>query len=996
MLDDSGSADRPGHGSRFEGFPDLMAHRIQDILLVSSLYDSFILAEDGKLNEAVLSEYLDLNLRHAPGLTRVTSGERALELARSQSRFNLILSSLQIGDMSVLDLARRAREAGLRIPVVLLGYDNRALNEFLASRDTSDLAGAFLWQGDARILLAIVKLIEDRLNLAHDVGQVGVPALIVVEDNVRYYSSFLPVIYAEVMKHAQNLIPEGLNLAHKVMRIRARPKILLCTDYEEAWNLFSRHRNEVLGVISDIEFPREGKLDRSAGVRLAREVRAAQSDVAVMLQSSLPENEALAREVGAGFLLKGSPLLLHQLRDFLADGFGFGDFVFRTSDGHEVDRATTLRDLVRRIATVPDDSLRFHGASNHFSRWLKLRTEFALAEKIRPDRVTDFPDVASLRAYLVEAIDDYRRARNRGVVADFDAATYDASTPFARIGGGSLGGKARGLAFVNFLLAEYQATQRFRDVQIAVPATVVLATDVYDEFLDSNGLRDFAIRSGDDDEIVRRFLEAPFPAACERDLRAYLAASPFPIAVRSSGLLEDSAYQPFAGIYATYMLPNAHPDPDVRLRHLTDAIKRVYVSTFTTAAKSYVRSTPYRLEEEKMAVVLQRIVGSRHGNRFYPDFAGVCRSHNFYPTPPLDPKDGIAVVALGLGRTVVDGEKALRFCPRYPKNVVQFSTLKDLLDQTQRQFWAIELDEGDAADDAPRLREVRQSLEVAEQDGVLSALGSTYSHENRAVYDGLGRDGTRLVTFAPILKHGRFPLAEVLEYLMTIGEEGTSSAVEMEFAVNLSVRAGQPPEFGFLQLRPLAISRELEELEIEEVPRERVVCRSRRVLGHGRIDDVRDIVLVDYYRFNRARSREAARDVGQFNAALSEEGLRYLLVGVGRWGSTDPWLGIPVTWDQIHGVSAIVESGFRDLRIDPSQGTHFFQNLTSCNVGYFTIDARPSPENFLDWSWLTAQPARAETGQVRHVRLDRPLSILINGRTGEGIILKPERSGSGG
>lgn len=980
---------RKGYGSRFEGFPDLMSHRVQDVLLVSSLYDSFILAEDGRLQEAVLSEYLDLNLRHAPGLTRVTSGERALELARDQPRFNLILSSLHLGDMSVLELARRAHEARLDIPIVLLGYDNRELNDFLGTRDTSLLAGAFLWQGDARILLAMVKLIEDRLNLEHDVGRVGVPALIVVEDNVRYYSSFLPVMYAELMNHAQNLIPEGLNIAHKMMRIRARPKILLCTDYEEAWDLFRRYSGDILGVISDIEFPREGDLDRTAGVRLAREIRRIQPDVAIMLQSSLPENERLAEEAGAGFLLKGSPLLLHQLRDFLIDGFGFGDFVFRLPDGTEVDRASTLRDLARRIETVPDESLRFHGGANHFSRWLKLRTEFALAERIRPEKVTDFPDLASLRNYLVRAIDEYRRQRNRGVVADFDAETYDASTPFARIGGGSLGGKARGLAFVNFLLGEYEALQEFENVEISVPATVVLGTDVYDEFLEANGLRDFAIRSMDEDAIVRRFLDAPFPERHEHDLRAYLAATPVPIAVRSSGLLEDSAYQPFAGVYETFMLPNSHPDLDVRLRQLTDAIKRVYVSTFAAAAKSYVQATPYRLEEEKMAVVLQRLVGSRRGNRFYPTFSGVCRSHNFYPTPPLQSDDGVAVVAVGLGRTVVDGERALRFCPRYPRHVVQFSNVKDLLAGSQRTFWALELDDEDVPDDAPRIREVRLDLDVADRDGVLPLVASTYSHENRAVYDGVARDGTRVVTFAPILKHGRFPLAEILEYLMTIGEEGTSCPVEMEFAVDVPDGPDARAQFAFLQLRPLALTRELEELEIEEVPEEDALCRSDTVLGHGRIDSIRDVVVVDYYRFQRARSRETAREVGRFNAELSEQGRPYLLVGVGRWGSTDPWLGIPVTWDQISGVAVIVESAFRDLAVDPSQGTHFFQNLTSCNVGYFTVGSKFRESNRLDWDWLASRPAIAERDAVRHLRFDEPLTVLMNGRTGEGMILKP-------
>ncbi len=990
---------RVDYRSRQGRFQHLMSYHVQNILLVTSLYDSFILAEDGDLGELVLNEFLDLNLRHSPELTHVATGSEALSLLADQRRHDIIISSLNLGDMTVLELAQKVREAGLDTPVVLLAYDARELKDFAAKNDLSILERVFLWQGDVRILLAIVKYIEDRRNLAHDTGKAGVPAIIVVEDKPRYYSSFLPVIYSELMLHAQNLMPEGLNRAHKLMRIRARPKILLCQTYEEAWGFISEYPDEILGILSDIEFPREGELDPLAGYELARQVRGLRHDIPVMLQSGRPENEKLARQAGASFLLKNSPVLLQELRDFLADSFGFGDFVFRLPDGTEVDRAEDLQTLIEKLWTVPADSIEYHASRNHFSRWLKTRTEFALAESLRPWQLSDFDGVEELRHYLIRAMEVYRREQNRGVVVDFERERFDGTVPFTRIGSGSLGGKARGLAFVNYLLTDNDVSAQFPGVRITVPPCVVLGTDVFDEFLDRSRLRDFAIESQDDSKIVKRFLAARFPKAVEQDLTAFLQHMHEPLAVRSSSLLEDSQYQPFAGIYRTFMLPNNGGDLDTRLAQLITAIKRVYASTFSVRAKAYLDATPYRLEEEKMAVIVQRMVGGPHDGVFYPDFAGVARSHNFYPTPPFGSDDGIAAVALGLGRTVGEGEPCLRFCPRYPRHVLQASSVQEFLNTSQREFWALDLGDGvEGVHDPDDSRMVRLSLERAEQDGTLHAVGSTYSHENDAVYDGLSRAGVRLVSFAPVLKHERFPLAEVLDQLLDLGEQATSAPVEIEFAVNLSTVGGEPKEFGFLQMRPLALSREFEELEIGDVPRDDLVVESPCVLGHGRIDDIRDVVVIDKHSFDRSTTQEAALDVAQLNAELRAREVPYLLIGVGRWGSKDPWLGIPVAWDQISGVRAIVEAGFKDLRVTPSQGTHFFQNLTSCNVGYFTVN-QDAGEGFVDWDWLAQQPAVKASRTVRLLRLKQPLVITMNGKTNRGIILKPgagNRDGSGG
>ena len=982
---------------RREGrFQYLMSEHVQDILLVTSLYDSFILAEDGNLGELVLTEFLDLNLRHTPELTHVSTGAEALALASGSRRYDLIISSLNLGDMNVLQLAEHVRAAGIDVPVVLLAYDARELGDFTAANDVSGLERIFLWQGDVKILLAIVKYVEDRRNLAHDTGEAGVPAIVLVEDSVRYYSSFLPVIYSELMYHAHNLMPEGLNRAHKLMRIRARPKILLCETYEDAWAFIDRYPDEILGIISDIEFPRNGALDGLAGVELARQVRALRHDIPIMLQSSRPENEALARYAGASFLLKNSPVLLQQLRAFMADGFGFGDFVFRLSNGQEVDRATDLHGLVEKLKVVPAESIAYHAAGNHFSRWFKTRTEFELAEKLRPRKLSDFAGVEALRQHLIESVEEYRREQNRGVVVDFERDRFDGTAPFTRIGSGSMGGKARGLAFVNFLLKEHGTWDRFPGVRVRVPPTVVVGTDVFDEFLDHNELRDFAIKCKDDGEILERFLAAHLAQGVESDLEALLRRQTSPVAVRSSSLLEDNQYQPFAGIYDTFMLPNNDASLSVRVRQLITAIKRVYASTFSSHAKAYLEASPYRLEEEKMGIVIQPLVGSYHDGLFYPDFAGVARSHNFYPTPPFASHDGIAAVALGFGRTVVDGERCLRFCPRYPKHILQFSSVQDFLRYSQREFWAVDL-KSDVAGyhDERDSRMVRLGLDRAEELGTLQALGSTYSPENDAIHDGLGRAGVRLVSFAPILKHGLFPLAEIIDYLLGIGAAGTSAPVEIEFAVNLATPSGTPKEFGFLQMRPLALSREFEELEIGEVQREDVVVESDCVLGHGKIDDIHDVVVIDYERFERAKSRDAAHEVAQFNAELKHRGIPYLLIGVGRWGSADPWLGIPVKWDEIAGARTIVEAGFKDLRVTPSQGTHFFQNLSSSNIGYFTVN-RDLGEGFVDWEWLQRQPAVVETSCVRHLRFDEPLVVTMHGQTNRGVVFKPGAAPSNG
>jgi CheY-like chemotaxis protein len=969
-------------------FQELMRFRVREILLVSSLYGSFTLSEDGSLYESLLNEYLGLGLTHMPNLTRVSSGEEALALAGESGRFDLIICSLRLEDMHAVELVQCLREGGVGAPVVLLTYDSRELASLVQGGGAAVFDRVFMWQGDFRVLLAIIHSVEDRANLESDTALAGVQSVILIEDDVRFYSSYLPLFYTAVFEHTADLIAEGVNPAHRLLRMRARPKIILCGNYEEAWRYFERYHETILGVVCDIEFPRGGAVDPEAGFGFARSVIESHGDIPVLLQSHDAACRARAERAGASFLRKDSPTLLGDLKEYMVEYFGFGDFVFRRSGGAEVARAADLRTLEEELRTVPDECIAHHGQRNDFSRWLKARTEFDLAHRLRPVKVSDYSSIEEVRAHLVTSIQAHRRERQRGKVVDFDRDSFDPARSFARIGGGSLGGKGRGLAFANALLADAARGEQ-AGVRIAVPPSVVLGTEVFDRFLELNDLRGFAIHADDDGEILGRFLKARFPEDDANALRAYLDSADYPLSVRSSSLLEDSQFMPFAGVYETFMLPNNHRDPGVRLGELLDGVRRVYASTFFQSAKSYLRSTPYRLEEEKMAVIVQKLVGTPHGDRYYPDFSGVARSYNFYPTAPMTPDDGIAVVAIGLGKQVMDGGATVRFCPRYPRHVMQFADVEEGVQYSQRTFYALGLpDPGIARDRRESARLVVEDLERAEKDGVLAAVGSTYSRENHAIYDDISREGLRVVTFAPILKNDRFPLSQIIERQLDLGRRGMSGPVEIEFAVNLKSGPGGAAEFHLLQLRPMVIDREVERLSVTEVPREALVCHSTQALGHGASEDIRDLVVIDPGRFERADSPRVAREVGRLNAMLAEQGRPYVLISVGRLGSADPWLGVPVRWDEISGARTIVEAPLRDIRVAPSQGGHFFQNLAASQIGFLTVGER-DVDGFVDWDWLARQPAQYEGPFVRLLRFEQPLCVFVDGQRSRGLVMKP-------
>lgn len=977
-------------GSRLRKFQKLMKYKIRDILLVSSLYDNYLFEEDGRLYELIREEYHSLNLSHSPEITHVTTGEEAIELASNRNSFDLIISTMHIEDMHVIEFAKKVREEKIDIPIVLLAYDNQERKEIAHDPDAAIFERIFIWQGDYKLLMGIIKYVEDKKNIENDTEVVGVQAVILVEDDVKFYSTYLPLIYTQVFKQSQRLISEGINTTHKFLRMRARPKILLCTSYEEAWEYFYKYQKFILGIISDINFPHNGVKNPDAGLIFSQKVKELQPDIPILLQSSQIEHSSIAEKTDIGFLHKNSPRLLSELKKFLVDNFGFGDFIFKLPNGDEVGRASNLKSMEEQLTIVPDESILFHAEKNHFSNWLKARTEFWLARQFRPKQTDDYQSVLELRNDLILNIHQYQEIRQRGIITEFNRETFDPKNSFARIGGGSLGGKARGLGFINSLITNYDIEHKFSGFEIYVPSAIVLATDVFDSFLEENDLLNFAINETNDEEIIERFLEAEkFPSDVILKLIEFLSIIKEPLAVRSSSLLEDSQFQPFAGVYETYMIPNKDSDLDVRLDELIQTIKLVFASTFLTKAKDYLKVTSYRLEEEKMAVIIQKLVGAQHQERFYPEISGVAKSYNFYPIPPQKAEDGIALVALGLGKTVVEGGNTVRFCPKYPKHLMQFFSTTDTIQNAQQDFYALNFDGKvyTGENTIPNDLVETYSLSVSEKDQTLNFIGSTYSPENEAVYDGISRPGKRVVTFAPILKHKAFPIPEILDLIMNFGTWGMGTQVEIEFAVNLTRPSGELKEFAILQMRPMVMTREAGHIEFANISKSEIVCESQQVLGDGIYDNIYDVVVVDKDKYDRGRSKEIALEISRINEKLINEKRNYILIGVGRWGSLDHWLGIPVTWDQISGASVIVESGFKDFSVTPSQGSHFFHNITSFGIGYFTVQD-VNDECFVDWDWLKKQESVTEETFTRHLRFDKPLLTKISGQKNKGVIYK--------
>jgi CheY-like chemotaxis protein len=976
-----------GYESRFRGYHDLMRYRVREILLVSTVYDAWVLEQDHNLSERLFNEYVQLDLRYVPRITRVNSGRVALEKMRTRP-FDMVLCLTRLPDMEPLEFRAKVREQFSGCPVVFLTYDalDTSLRDKLRLR--AELDRVFYWFRDVNVLTSIVKNVEDYRNAPMDTRR-GVQVILLVEDSPRYYSLFLPLIYTELLSQTRRLITEGVNDFERLQRMRARPKIILAETLQQARAFLRLYKNNIIGVISDVRYPDGDSINDQAGFILASEVKAELPDVPVLLQSSELEHRPRAEGAGCGFLHKDSQNLAEELRGFILEHFGFGDFVFRLPDGSEVARAANLYEFEDILPDVPDESILYHAARNHFSTWLRARSEFALAEDLRPMRVGDFKGVQELRQLVIEAVSQLTRSFHDGEVREFAPDRMAARDNFDKLGSGSLGGKGRGLAFINALLARNRFDERYPKVHIAVPSTFVLCTDVYEEFIDVNDLRAWAKTTTDDALIAERFQACLLPRRIEDDLRALLAKVRYPLAVRSSSLLEDNQTLPFAGIYSTYMLPNNHPDLEVRFGQLCTAIKQVYASIFSRGPREYIKNTGYRLDEERMAVVIQELAGRTHGTRHYPSFSGVARSYNYYPFAGIEPEDGTASLAVGLGKTIVESQRVYHFCPTHPRANPPWASNEEYLQNTQTRFYALDIsrpDLGVVPDEDFSL--LHLDIAEAEKDGVLQPLASSWSPQDRALRDYLVPGAPRVIRFAQILKYKSIPLSAILRDLLRVGEKSFGAPVEIEFAVDLDPQDAERADFSFLQIRPMVVSEKHCKIDPEALEPAELVCSSVQAMGNGRYDDIRDLVYLRPDRWDALRTREMAREIQSINERFIAEDRPYILLGFGRWATSDPLLGVPVKFDQVSRARIIIEADRHDLWVEPSQGSHFFQNMLALRLGYLFIkESRKG--NRVDWAWLDEQEAAHSTHHFRHLRFEEPLVVDIDGRSSLGIIHKP-------
>ena len=975
-------------------FINLMRRRIFNVLLVANPYDAFMLEDDGRVDEKIFDEYAKLGLRYPPRFVQVASQEEAeRELRRTSFELVICMPGSEVGQGStdVFDIARNIKFMNPKVPIVVLTPFSHGITKRMEHEDLSIFEYVFCWLGNTELLLSIIKLIEDKMNLRHDT-EAGVQMIMLVEDNIRFYSSILPNLYKFVLQQSLEFATEALNSQLETLRMRGRPKIVLARTYEEAWKLYSEHKDNTLGIISDCRFPRGGVKDERAGLDLLAAVRQQDEFLPFIMESSEPDIAKEACNYGASFLDKNSKKLNVDLQHLVYHYFGFGDFIFRDPRTmKEVVRVRNLKDLQDNIFTVPAESLLYHVSHNNVSRWLGSRALFPIADFLRRIKWDTNPDLDAHRQIIFDAIVKYRKMKNQGVVAVFNRDRFDRFSNFARIGDGSLGGKGRGIAFIDHIIKRHPDLNELPGARVMIPKTVVLCTDVFDEFMERNELYPVALSDVSDEEVLRHFLAAKLPDRLIDDLMALLDVVQQPIAIRSSSLLEDSHYQPFAGIYSTYMIPY-NSDRQSRLRMLVSAIKGVYASVFYRASKDYMTATSNVIDQEKMAVILQEVVGTQYGDRFYPHISGVARSVNYYPIGDEKAEEGVVNLALGLGKYIVDGGLNLRVCPAHPDKVLQTSELDMALRETQTRFYALDLkniSSDISVDDGFNL--LKLNVREADKDGALAGLASTYDPYDQVLRDGIYEGGRKVITLCGVLQQGVFPLPQLLTLSMKYGQQEMRRPVEIELAVNLNPdRTG---EFYLLQIRPMVDNKMQLDEDLSEIPDDEAVIRSHNAIGHGVLTDIQDIVYVktlptaDGQPVYSASSNPAiAEEIERINRTFLDEGRNYVLVGPGRWGSSDYWLGVPVKWPAISAAKVIVEAGLENYRVEPSQGTHFFQNLTSFGVGYFTVNDFMQ-DGIYRQSMLNSMPAVHETEHVRHVRFPHALTIKIDGMRKEGIIM---------
>ena len=968
-----------------------MKYRIHKILLVCCSYDGYILEEDGHIESQINQEYLDLNMSNPPSFTRVSSTREALEALAEDDSYDFILTMYNVGEPDVFTFAKLAKERHPQIPIALLTSFSKDIYRRLGEQDRSGLDYIFCWHGNTDLIIAIIKLVEDKMNAEEDISVGGVQAILLVEDSIRFYSTYLPELYKLILLQNTEFLKDAFNEQQQVLRKRARPKILLARSYEEAVELYDRYKQNLLGVISDVGFvlhredPAESEKP-DAGIDLCRRIKNDNPLMPVLLQSSQTAFSEQAEALGAGFIAKNSKTLLSQLHDYIDREFAFGDFVFEDpATGEEIGRARDLAQMQEMIASIPDEAFEYHTSQNHLSKWLYSRGLFPLAASIRQYNKSHFTSVEEHRRVLVNLIRDYRTLLGQGVVARFDAETYSDAIAFARIGEGSLGGKARGLAFMNSMLIKYRQYDKHEGVRIMIPRSVVIATEYFDEFIRMNGLQYVVSQEFSDEEILSEFVSSYVPPRLQQELKAYIRTVRTPLAVRSSSKLEDSHYQPFAGIYSTYMIPFTKNE-DQMLRLLLRAVKSVYASVYFAASRAYIQTSQNLISEEKMAVIIQEVCGTEQDGLYFPTCSGVARSINYYPIGDERPEDGVCNVAMGLGKLVVDGGRTLRFSPRYPQKVLQTSTPELALRDTQNEVLALSLSPEEfrtSIDDAVNLHR----LNVREIDGMRNArfVCSVWDRENERISDSPFDRGRKVITFNNILKYNTFPLAEIVSDILRMGTEEMRCPVEVEFAVNMDVPAGQQQIFNLLQIRPIIDNQDNRPIDWSSETPDHALIYGEQALGIGRMNDISDIVYVKTPMFDSLATEKIADELLALNARMRDEQRTYILVGPGRWGSSDPFLGVPVKWTHISEAKVIVECGIERFDVDPSQGTHFFQNVTSLGVGYLTINPFRGDGIFRE-DLLDARKALYEGTYLRHVRFDRPLWVCVDGRSNRGMV----------
>ena len=962
-------------------YQDLMLHRVHEILLISSPYDAYILEQDGKLTEQILTEYIGMNLSYAPRVWNVSSGKQAFEML-SKRKFDLVIIMMRIADINSISLGSKIRSQFPKKPIILLAFDESEIKR-IPNEKLNIFDQVFIWFGDSNVFPALIKLIEDKKNISRDTRKADVRSILVVEDTPQHYSSLLPFLYREIIYHTKELINQSLNDTQKLLHMRARPKIILCTNYEEAIKFIKKYHLNLLGVISDMRFPINNKKEKFAGKNLIKEVRKFDKSIPFIFQTNENISDNDLKELSAKYLNKNSTAFFQNLKKLVIDNFGFGEFKFRTKNGSVIGTAKNITELKDNIRDIPKESLSYHVSNNHLSNWLAARGEFNVASKFRAIDLDDFKNIEDRRIYHLKLLNESIDEKKDPIIVDHSLDNFEHTHSFVRIGSGSLGGKARGLAFANSILRNYDFKNQFPNINVRIPNIVVISTSGFDEFMDENNLWDRALSDIDNKIIEREFIKSELPKELSKKLKLLLKKVKYPLAIRSSGLLEDSQYKPLAGMYSTLMIPNSDKSLDKRFNQLCEAIKRVYASTFYKEPKSLMDSVSKRYEEEKMAVIIMELIGKKHDEIFYPTFSGVCQSYNYYPVSHMKREEGIAFLALGLGKTIADGEKSLRYSPKYPDILPQYYSTKSTINNSQNKFFALNLNKNiDVIKKGESKNLHKYNLSLAESHGELKVSASVISNQDNIIRESLNYEGVRVLTFSSIIKYNSFPLNELLNTFIQEGENLIGCPFEIEFAVNIN--ENKEDEFCLLQIKPMPISNFENNLKAIDKNKSRIFCSSSQVLGNGTYSDIKNIMYINLDNFKNDRTQEIAKIIGEYNNILGSEN-PYLLIGPGRWGSSDPWLGIPVNWEQITNAKSIIEIGIDKLNPDPSFGSHFFQNLTSLMISYFTLGYREYKKN-IDWKWLKKQNHIKKSKYVNIVSLNEPLIIQVDGTKGNGLI----------